>query len=83
MARYWVLVSHELMRSDDLQWPHGLRPVKQAEDGPGPSADCAWWLFEDDSAPAELEGRRVELEFGASYDEGGKTPVITDRRVMT
>jgi len=61
-ARYWVLCSHELMDSDP-QWPDGLRPVKQAEDGPGPPGS-AWWLFEDDGASESLNGKRVELSFG-------------------
>ncbi|HTX49211.1 MAG TPA: hypothetical protein VME40_07460 [Caulobacteraceae bacterium] len=67
-ARYWVLVAHEVMASNP-QWPGGLRPVKQAEDGPGPSPDCAWWLFEDDGAPATLDGKRVELTFTRSGDK--------------
>lgn len=64
-VRYWVLCSRELMDSHP-QWPDGLRPVHQATDGPGPSPDCAWWLFEDDGAPATLAGKRVELTFTRS-----------------
>jgi hypothetical protein len=77
-ARYWVLVTHELMDSDP-RWPDGLRPVRQAENGPGPSADAAWWLFEDDGAPATLEGKRVELTFTRSGDKamiGSRNPAI-------
>lgn len=77
-ARYWILMSHELMDSDP-QWPDGLRPVKQATDGPGPSADCAWWLMEDDGAPATLEGKRVELTFVRS----GNRAMIGSRNPAT
>jgi hypothetical protein len=77
-VRYWVLMSHELMNSGP-RWPDGLRPVRQAEDGPGPSPDCAWWLLEDDGAPATLEGRRVELTFTRSGDRamiGSRNPAF-------
>lgn len=80
MARYWVEVSDELTDSDP-QWPAGLRPVKPATDGP-PRGGARWWLFEDDGAPSEFEGKRVELTFTASYDGTEKTAVIADRRVL-
>jgi hypothetical protein len=74
-ARYWVLVADELM-SSDLQWPEGLRPVK-ADEGVPPDSHSRWWLFEDDGAPATLEGKRVELFFtrsGSGVMIGGRRP---------
>lgn len=67
-ARYWVFAADQLMESDP-QWPDGLRPVERLpqmaggldEDPDYPGAH--WWLFEDDGAPATLEGKRVELTF--------------------
>lgn len=58
---YWVLCSDELMDAA-VQWPEGLRPVRAAADVP-PSGGGRWWLFEDDGAPATLDGRQVELTF--------------------
>lgn len=79
-VRYWALMSHDLMaHKDELRWPDGLRPVRQATDGPGPSRDCAWWLLEDDGAPADLEGRRVELTFTRSGDHA----MIGSRKLVT
>ena len=68
-ARYWVLVSDQLMASDP-QWPQGLRIVKHGGLAAGvvPQEDMHWHLFEDDSAPATLEGKRVELTFTRSGD---------------
>lgn len=76
-ARYWVLVADELMDSDP-QWPDGFRPVKAATDGP-PQGDMRWWLFEDDGAPATLEGKRVELTFTRSGNKtmiGSRNPAL-------
>jgi len=70
-ARYWVLMSDELMESPDLRWPDGLRPVRP-DDGVPPDAHSRWWLLEDDGAPATLEGKRVELTFTRS---GGKAMI--------
>lgn len=69
-ARYWVLASDELMNSDP-QWPACLRPVQRDV---APSAErpgMCWWLFEDDDAPETLNGKRIELEIRAHYDEHG------------
>jgi hypothetical protein len=74
-VRYWVLVSDELMDSDP-QWPEGLRVV---EAGPHDVAGMRWRKFEDDGAPASLEGRCVELTFtrsGATVMIGSRSPAI-------
>ena len=76
-ARYWVLVSDELMATDP-PWPEGLRPVKRMAESDQPS-DMHWWLFEDDTAPATLEGKRVELTFTRS----GDTVMIASRNPAT
>lgn len=74
-ARYWVLASEELMARDDLQWPDGLRVVGPAS-APPPEPGMQWWQFEDDLAPATLEGKQVELTF---VRNGTKTMIGTRR----
>lgn len=80
-TRYHVLASDELM-AGELQWPDGLRPVEQEPTDPGSHPGMHWWLFEDDDAPAELDGKRVELTFEAIGGAPGSAR-ITDRQVMT
>jgi hypothetical protein len=81
-ARYWVLVTDQLMASDP-QWPEGLRIVEpddcdtycERDAPPGTS----WELFEDDGAPASLAGEYVELAFSRSADKvmiASRTPSI-------
>ena len=90
-VRYHVLISDELMAMDDLPWPECLRPAEQEPTDPARYPGMHWWLFEDDDAPAELEGKRVELTFTrasgfASEDSseplGDGRALITERRVM-
>jgi hypothetical protein len=66
-ARYHVLAADELMASGP-PWPEGLRPVEQEPTDPGRYPGMHWWLFEDDGAPASLEGKQVELTFVRSGD---------------
>jgi hypothetical protein len=78
-ARYWVLVSDELMASLPL-WLDGFRPVKEGNvETPG----MTWHLFEDDDAPEELEGKRVEVTISRSTGSLGSPPKITGRQVVT
>ncbi|MGH3190010.1 MAG: hypothetical protein ACRDOL_22645 [Streptosporangiaceae bacterium] len=76
-ARYWVLVSDELMAQVGApQWPEGLRVI---EAGPYDETGARWCKVEDDGAPATLEGKRVELTFTRSGDTvmiGGRRPAI-------
>lgn len=77
-ARYWVLCSDVLMDSNP-QWPDGLRPVEPANAPPEPPGDIRWWLFEDDGAPATLEGKQVELTFtrhGDGWMIGSRNPHV-------
>ena len=57
-ARYHVLCSDELMDSHP-DWPPYLRPVEVSALSHEPG--MRWWLFEDDQALPELDGKRVEL----------------------
>jgi len=75
-AMYWVLVSDELMEKKP-PWPPGLRPVQAYDRHPGNPA-MRWWLFEDDDAPPELDGKDIDLVF---RDEDGK-PVLDSRTVI-
>ena len=80
-ARYWVLVADELMAGNlgSMVWPRCLRPVKRDESASPHATNCHWWLFEDDDAPAELDGKRVDL----TLSQIGHGPVeITERRVV-
>ena len=82
-ARYHVLADDDLMAMPGLQWPEGLRPVEQ--EGPGRYPGMHWWLLEDDGAPAELNGKRVELGFGIEVSDGDTRTartVVTNRWPM-
>jgi hypothetical protein len=74
-AQYWVLVSDELMKTGP-SWPAGLRPVKGDCRPPG-ELHARWWLFEDDGAPPELDGHKVELTFRLEDGE----PALAGREV--
>lgn len=81
-VRYWVQVADDLMRSvhGPLDWPESLRPVRADESAPPPDAYSRWWLFEDDDAPPELDGKKVELTFSRI---GWERSTITERRVVS
>lgn len=76
-ARYWVLISEELMASDP-QWPASLRPIQEGEAPSPQNPGMRWWLLEDDDAAAELGGKRVDLTLGL---EDGR-PVVLSRSLM-
>lgn len=91
-VRYWVLVSNDLLYGDlDMMLPAGLRlvtpPVPPAEAVPGPYGSAGpepfqgthWQLFEDDTAPPELAGCRVELTFRRGP---GGLPEIMERQAV-
>lgn len=80
-VRYWIQVSDDFMTGNPaFSWPTGLRPVRPDESAPPPQTYSRWWLFEDDDAPAELEGKKVELTF--TWD--GYGPVrLTGRQVVS
>jgi hypothetical protein len=81
-VRYWCLVAEGIQ--DSLQLPPGLRMVRPG-DAPAPSADghSRWCLFEDDQAPPELHGKRVELTLrrGRTTEDGPYETAI-ERRVV-
>jgi hypothetical protein len=84
-VRYWVLIADEVIAAIDGQraettWPACLRPLRPDESAPPPDAHCRWWLFEDADAPAELDGKKVELTFNRIAFE---QPTVTDRRVVS
>jgi hypothetical protein len=85
-VRYWVQVADELMRDaafGSLNWPSCLRPVRPDELAPAPDNYSRWWLFEDDDAPPELDGKRVELTLGRGQTvEGGPYETRIERRVV-
>lgn len=80
-AKYWVPVSDELLRDmDPSLLPEGLRlegPVATTRIRDGKTEA----LFEDDNAPPELDGKRVELILARRGREGAKA-VIAERRVL-
>jgi hypothetical protein len=86
-ARYWVLISDELL-ARGIAWPDGLRfaspPVLPSQGTdvitePHELPGMTWRLIQDDDAPAELEGCRVELVFRS---ESGR-PVLAERRAAS
>ena len=78
-ARYHVLCSDELMDSHP-QWPSYLRPVEVSALSYEPG--MRWWLFEDDEAPGEFDGQKVELLFAARIDGDSKTAFVMERHVL-
>lgn len=57
-ARYYVLVSQELLDNDPPWESTGLHLIEQgALTEPG----FRWCLFDDDNAPEDLNGKKVEL----------------------
>lgn len=81
-ARYHVLAADDLMARADLEWPACLRPVEQEPTDPERYAGSHWWLFEDDDAPGELNGKRVELtvQRGQVSEDGPYETRIIERR---
>lgn len=79
-VRYHVLVSDDLMASEPA-WPACLRPVEQEPTDPEMHPDMHWWLFEDDDAPPELAGKRVELSFARHFEDDKASATITGREV--
>jgi hypothetical protein len=77
-VRYYVLVSDEMMEYRQVPWPEGLRPVER---GDNEFMGAHWYLFEDDNAPEELDGRRVGLTLARRGRETG-TIVIVNREVL-
>jgi hypothetical protein len=84
-ARYWVLVSDDLMDEyDPERLPEGVRFTSAAPAPPlppyalGRPAAAQWRQVEDDSADPALDGRQVELILGRQeppeQDDDGKTP---------
>ena len=74
MSRYQILIADPLLNMG-LQFPEGVFLAGQLEQGP---AGMHWHLLDDPGAPAELEGRQVELTLRRV---DGK-PVIASRRVI-
>lgn len=61
-VRYHVLVSDHLIDQMPML-PSGLRALEREPTDPERHPGAHWWLFEDDDAEPELEGKRVELWF--------------------
>jgi hypothetical protein len=72
-VRYWVLVSDDLINAQPT-WPDVLRYIQA---GPYEYPGMRWHMFKDDEAPADLDGKRVDLIL---TDVDG-TPVISERRL--
>ena len=74
MARYWVLVSKELLESKPNWSDFGLTVETVV---PAHPRGADWWVkLSDPNAPAELGNSVVDLTFG--IDEDGKA-AITER----
>ena len=76
-AAYWVPVSDELLRDmDPSLLPDGLRLADLGVTTRGVPGGGTEALFEDDNAPPELGGKRVELILGRRGREGAKAVII-------
>lgn len=74
MTRYYVVVSDELLDVFDSWIPvDGFRLVEVVEKRGNRTSVC---LFEDDGAPAVLEGKTVTPIFRSEYQDGGTRKVI-------
>ena len=74
-ARYYVRVADGLTETRQVPWPEGLRPVRQAG-GKSTPPGWHWHLFEDDGAPEELDGKRVELTLARRGRETGMIVIV-------
>lgn len=74
-ARYYVLVSQELLDSAPSWEALGLHLIEQ---GALQEPPMRWCVFDDDNAPEELNGKKVEL----NAELVGGVARITERRVM-
>jgi hypothetical protein len=81
-VRYWARIHDDLIADGKAAWPAGVRPVRPDDSGP-PGAGVRWWLMEDDDAPADLDGKRVELVVGRGQN-AEDAPYVThiERRVV-
>ena len=77
-VRYYVQVADEMTETRQIPWPEGLRPVEREE---STAHGSHWHLFEDDGAPEELDGRRVELTLARRGRETSMI-VIVNREVL-
>lgn len=78
MTRYWLEFSDTLLAEADagkLDFPEGFRLTGRTEWRSAHTTDAE---VEDDHAPAELEGRLVEVTFQSR--DGGR-PVIATREL--
>ena len=84
-ARYYVLVSQELIDADPpTPWEDaGLHLIEQ---GGFTEPGMRWCLFEDDNAPEELDGKKVELTFtrGRRHEDDPLTDSVwvSERQVI-
>ena len=78
-VRYYVQVADELMETRQIPWPEGLRPVQQVSEGELPRSH--WHLFEDDNAPEELDGKRVELTLARRGRETGMIVIVSRKEL--
>lgn len=79
MTQYYVDMSTDLrkeLQAGEIAFPEGLSLVERW--GPVRAWDETW-LLNDETAPEELEGRKVALEFQLTED--GPT-VITNRTAL-
>lgn len=85
-ATYWVLISDELVASPGFRFPAGLRftgpewlqALGMYPADPERFPGMTWRKVEDDDAPEDLEGRRVELICRLEDGE----PVVSERKVL-
>lgn len=76
-ARYYVLVSQELLVSSPDWAAAGLTLVEQCPRSPS-EPEMRWCVFDDPGAAPELDGKRVEVQI---VRQDGR-PVITGRVVL-
>ena len=75
MTAYKILLADPLAGMG-LEWPEGCALVRQLEPG---TAGTHWHELSDPGAPADLEGREVDLRLGRGEDG---EPVIRSRRAI-
>ncbi len=83
--RYWMLITDGLAARNDLVMPDGMRLVERGEPGPsyaGQPPHAHWWLTEDEHAPAELDGQRVEPTFTRHRADDGTVTTEVSERVL-
>lgn len=82
-ARYWTPLAQELLNIGSFTADAAKAGVRLIEAGDSdPYLRLTWWLVEDDDAPADFNGAKVDLSFSLGVVNGVRVVEVCDRRVI-